>query len=109
MRVQSPQGWPGHDETFTASPHRHRPAHHLDVGGRVRHHAPSARHARNCGRSIYSALADASWLRLCTDGWDIAAGHSAIAEVYPSLWRCGFAPEGHTGDQHGAFCIATWF
>jgi hypothetical protein len=30
------------------------------------------------------------------DGWDIPAGRSAIAEVYPSLWRRGFAPEGRT-------------
>jgi hypothetical protein len=42
------------------------------------------------------------------DGWDIPAGRSAIAEVYPSLWRRGFAPEGRTGDQHDAFCIAAW-
>jgi len=42
------------------------------------------------------------------DGWDIPAGHSAIAEVYPSLWRRGFALEGRTPDQHDAFCIATW-
>ena len=27
------------------------------------------------------------------DGWDIPKGRSAIAEVYPSLWRRGFAPE----------------
>lgn len=42
------------------------------------------------------------------DGWDIPAGCSAIAEVYPSLWRRGFAPEGRTSDQHDAFCIAAW-
>jgi hypothetical protein len=42
------------------------------------------------------------------DDWDIPAGRSAIAEVYPSLWRRGFAPEGRTGDQHDAFCIAAW-
>jgi hypothetical protein len=42
------------------------------------------------------------------DGWDIPAGRSAIAEVYPSLWRRGFASEGRTGDQHDAFCITTW-
>jgi hypothetical protein len=40
------------------------------------------------------------------DGWDIPAGRSTIAEVYPSLWRRGFAPEGRTPDQHDAFCIA---
>src|SRR5829696_701191 len=42
------------------------------------------------------------------DGWDVPAGRSAIAEVYPSLWRRGFAPEGRTGDQHDAFSIAAW-
>jgi hypothetical protein len=33
------------------------------------------------------------------DGWDIPAGRSAIAEVYPSLWRRGFASAGRRGDQ----------
>jgi len=42
------------------------------------------------------------------DGWDILADRSTIAEVYPSLWRRGFAPEGRTPDQHDAFCIAAW-
>ncbi len=42
------------------------------------------------------------------DGWDVPAGRSAIAEVYPSLWRSGFAPEDRTPDQHDAFCIAVW-
>lgn len=42
------------------------------------------------------------------DGWDVPADRSVIAEVYPSLWRRGFASEGRTGDQHDAFCIAAW-
>jgi hypothetical protein len=42
------------------------------------------------------------------DGWEIPAGRSAIAEVYPSLWRHQFAPEGRTPDQHDAFCVAAW-
>jgi hypothetical protein len=42
------------------------------------------------------------------DGWDIPAGRSAIAEVYPALWSHGFASEGRTGDQHDAFSIAAW-
>ncbi|WP_065754175.1 hypothetical protein [Bradyrhizobium paxllaeri] len=43
------------------------------------------------------------------DGWDIPAGQSAIAEVYPALWSRGFANnEGRTGDQHDAFSIAAW-
>ena len=42
------------------------------------------------------------------DGWDIPAGRSAIAEVYPALWSCGFAKDDRTGDQHDAFSIAAW-
>ena len=42
------------------------------------------------------------------DGWDIPAGRSAVAEVYPALWSRGFANEGRTGDQHDAFSIAAW-
>jgi hypothetical protein len=42
------------------------------------------------------------------DGWDIPTGRSAIAEVYPSLWRRGFALEGRTREQHDAFCITAW-
>ena len=42
------------------------------------------------------------------DGWDIPAGRSAIAEVYPALWSRGFAKEDRTGDQHDAFSIAAW-
>jgi hypothetical protein len=42
------------------------------------------------------------------DGWEIAPGRSAIAEVYPSLWSCDFVREGRDGDQHDAFSIAAW-
>ena len=28
------------------------------------------------------------------DGWEIPAGRSAVAEVYPALWSRGFAREG---------------
>jgi hypothetical protein len=42
------------------------------------------------------------------DGWQIPAGRSAIAEVYPALWSRGFAREERTGDQHDAFSIAAW-
>ena len=42
------------------------------------------------------------------DGWDILAGRSVVAEVYPSLWSRGFAPEGRTADQHDAFAVAAW-
>jgi hypothetical protein len=36
------------------------------------------------------------------DGWDVPAGRSAIAEVYPRLWSRRFEPENSTGDQHDA-------
>lgn len=42
------------------------------------------------------------------DGWDVPAGRSTVAEVYPALWSRGFATEGRTGDQHDAFSIAAW-
>ena len=42
------------------------------------------------------------------DGWDIPAGRSAIAEVYPAVWSRSFAREGRDGDQHDAYCIAAW-
>jgi hypothetical protein len=42
------------------------------------------------------------------DGWDIPKGCSAIAEVYPSLWRREFPEDGRTSDQHDAYCIAAW-
>jgi len=42
------------------------------------------------------------------DGWDIPAGRSAIAELYPALWARGFAREERTPDQHDAFSIAAW-
>jgi hypothetical protein len=42
------------------------------------------------------------------DGWDVPAGRSAIAEVYPSLWSRTFACEARNPDQHDAYCIAAW-
>jgi len=42
------------------------------------------------------------------DGWHIPAGRSAVAEVYPSLWKHAFAAEGRTRDQHDAYVVAAW-
>lgn len=42
------------------------------------------------------------------DGWEIPTGHSAVAEVYPSLWRHAYAPADRTPDQHDAYTVATW-
>jgi hypothetical protein len=42
------------------------------------------------------------------DGWDIPAGRSAIAEVYPALWSRDLDRDGRTSDQHDAYSIAAW-
>ncbi len=42
------------------------------------------------------------------DGWDLPAGLSAIAEVYPALWSRSFVSADRTGDQHDAYSIAAW-
>lgn len=42
------------------------------------------------------------------DGWDLPAGRSVVAEVYPSLWSRNFPREGRTADQHDAFSVAAW-
>jgi hypothetical protein len=42
------------------------------------------------------------------DGWDIPAGRSAIAEVYPARWSRSFARADRLADQHDAFSIAAW-
>ena len=42
------------------------------------------------------------------DGWEIPAGRSAIAEVYPRLWSPSFARQDRTADQHDAYSVARW-
>jgi hypothetical protein len=43
------------------------------------------------------------------DGWDIPAGRSVIAEVYPALFNRTFSScAGRTSHQHDAYCIAAW-
>ena len=42
------------------------------------------------------------------DGWDIPAGRSAVAEVYPSLWSRSFAHGDRNADQHDAYSAAAW-
>ena len=41
-------------------------------------------------------------------GWDVPTGRSVVAEVYPSLWRRGFAQENRNDDQQDAFSVAEW-
>lgn len=42
------------------------------------------------------------------DGWQPAEGVSAVAEVYPSLWKHAWPIGDRTGDQHDAYCVAAW-
>ena len=42
------------------------------------------------------------------DGWQVPTGRSAVAEVYPALWKRAFPTEGRTPDQHDAYCVAAW-
>ena len=42
------------------------------------------------------------------DGWDVPAGRSVVAEVYPSLWSRSFAREDRNEHQHDAFSVAEW-
>jgi len=42
------------------------------------------------------------------DGWQIPAGRSVLAEVYPSLWKRRFPNEDLSGDQHAAYAVAAW-
>lgn len=43
------------------------------------------------------------------DGWEIPAGRSAVAEVYPALWMRRFPNDGErTADQHAAYAAASW-
>lgn len=41
-------------------------------------------------------------------GWEIPAGASVIAEVYPALWSKDFPREGRTDDQHDSYCVTAW-
>jgi len=44
-----------------------------------------------------------------SDGWEIPAARSVVAEVYPSLWTRRFPKdEGRNDDQHAAYATAGW-
>jgi hypothetical protein len=42
------------------------------------------------------------------DNWEVPAGKSVVAEVYPILWSRGFPDEGRNPHQHDAYSIAAW-
>ncbi len=76
----------------------------FDVQGQVANstHAglPWLRYLRqNCGGKLHF------WP---FDGWNVPAGKSAVAEVYPSLWMKRFPADDRDGDQQAAFAVAEW-
>jgi hypothetical protein len=40
------------------------------------------------------------------DGWQVPAGRSCVAEVYPALWKRSYVCEDRTADQHDAYSVA---
>jgi hypothetical protein len=75
---------------------------HFDVHGSV-------------AKSTHSGLPWLRYIRMHTaahfwpfDGWQIPAGRSAVAEVYPALWSRTFPQQDRDGHQHDAYSIATW-
>jgi hypothetical protein len=42
------------------------------------------------------------------DGWQVSAGRSVAAEVYPALWNRSFAREDRNEHQQDAYSIAEW-
>jgi hypothetical protein len=75
---------------------------HFDVHGSV-------------AKSTHSGLPWLRYMRTRTsahfwpfDGWQIPAGRSAVAEVYPALWSKSFPQDGRDGHQHDAYSIAAW-
>jgi hypothetical protein len=75
---------------------------HFDVHGSV-------------AKSTHSGLPWLRYIRMQTgahfwpfDGWQIPAGRSAVAEVYPALWSRTFPQQDRDGHQHDAYSIAAW-
>lgn len=42
------------------------------------------------------------------DGWQVPAGKSVIAEVYPALYRNRYPRGGRTADEQDAYSVARW-
>jgi hypothetical protein len=85
----------------------------------VRAAAKSAFHFDVPGSVAKSTHAGLPWLRYIRlhvpgvhfwpfDGWDVPAGRSVVAEVYPSLWSRAFAQVNRNEHQHDAFSVAEW-
>ena len=74
---------------------------HFDVHGSV-------------AKSTHSGLPWLRYIKMHTgahfwpfDGWQIQAGRSAVAEVYPAMWSRTFPEQDRNGHQHDAYSIAT--
>ena len=76
---------------------------HFDVQGQVAKSTHPG--CRGCAISALNVPTVHFWP---FDGWDVPAGRSVVAEVYPSLWRRGFSQENRNDDQHDAFSVAEW-
>ena len=73
-----------------------------------------------CKGQLRSLLTAVSWLRYIDlkadgrvhfwpfDGWQLPAGKSVVAEVYPALWSRSFAQGSRDSHQHDAYSIAAW-
>ena len=42
------------------------------------------------------------------DGWDVPAGKSVIAEIYPSIFKNRYPKDDRKPDQQDAYCVARW-
>jgi hypothetical protein len=70
------------------------------------------------GQVANSTHAGLAWLRFIRqhcgdrvhfwpfDGWEIPAGRSVVAEVYPSLWKKRFPEGNRNADQQAAYAAA---
>jgi hypothetical protein len=84
----------------------------------VRARAKSVFHFNVQGSVAKSTHSGLPWLRYIRahtrvhfwpfDGWQIPAGRSAVAEVYPALWSKSFPQEGRNTHQQDAYSIAAW-
>jgi hypothetical protein len=77
---------------------------HFDVPGQV-------------AKATHAGLPWLLWLRRQSgvrahfwpfDGWEVPAGRSVVAEVYPALWNRRFAREGRDDHRQDAYSIARW-
>ena len=77
---------------------------HFDCRGRWRNRRTPV--CRGCDLSASAAANRVHFWPF--DGWEIPAGRSVLAEVYPALWMRQFPTENRTDDQHAAFSVASW-